>query len=144
MKKIIILLLITFTVNIFAQKRHDHEKIEALKVAFITEQLDLTPKEAQVFWPIYNAHNKAMFALKKQERQIRKKIQKEAVNTLSEKEALTLIHKIETLRTEELALEKKLNQDLQERLSALKILKLKIAEHQFRKRLLRRIKQGRK
>ncbi|MGX8704544.1 MAG: hypothetical protein ACSW8H_08885, partial [bacterium] len=30
------------------------EKLRAEKVALITNELDLTPEEAQVFWPIYN------------------------------------------------------------------------------------------
>ena len=34
--------------------RRTKEKIKALKVAHITNELDLTSKEAQQFWPIYN------------------------------------------------------------------------------------------
>jgi len=30
------------------------ERVRAEKVAFLTEQIDLTESEAQVFWPIYN------------------------------------------------------------------------------------------
>jgi hypothetical protein len=30
------------------------ERVEALRVAFITDRLALTPTEAQAFWPIYN------------------------------------------------------------------------------------------
>ena len=30
-------------------------KVKALKIAYITEELDLTTEEAQKFWPIYNA-----------------------------------------------------------------------------------------
>lgn len=30
------------------------DKVEATKVAYFTERLELTPEEAQVFWPIYN------------------------------------------------------------------------------------------
>jgi hypothetical protein len=32
--------------------------IDALKVAFISRELDLTPDEAQKFWPIYNQYAK--------------------------------------------------------------------------------------
>ena len=38
--------------------------IKALKVAHITEKLDLTEKEAQQFWPIYNAYDEKMGTLK--------------------------------------------------------------------------------
>jgi len=30
------------------------EKIQALKIAFITQKLNLNPDEAQRFWPVYN------------------------------------------------------------------------------------------
>ena len=30
------------------------ERVRAEKVAFLTEEIDLTESEAQVFWPIYN------------------------------------------------------------------------------------------
>ncbi len=32
------------------------DKIEALRIAFISQQLNLTPEEAQKFWPVYNAY----------------------------------------------------------------------------------------
>lgn len=41
------------------------EKIEALKIAFITQQLNLTPEEAQKFWPIYNTYKEELAALRK-------------------------------------------------------------------------------
>ena len=42
------------------QKRNDDarkkefERIQAEKIAFITQELDLSPEEAQAFWPVYN------------------------------------------------------------------------------------------
>jgi len=30
------------------------DKVEALRIAFISQQLNLTPQEAQKFWPVYN------------------------------------------------------------------------------------------
>jgi hypothetical protein len=32
------------------------EKIQALKIAFITQKLELTTDEAQKFWPVYNRY----------------------------------------------------------------------------------------
>jgi hypothetical protein len=32
------------------------DRIEALRIAFISQQLNLTPEEAQKFWPVYNAY----------------------------------------------------------------------------------------
>ena len=36
------------------------QDIEALKVAFLSKELDLTPDEAQKFWPVYNQYAKEL------------------------------------------------------------------------------------
>ncbi len=41
----------------------DFERIEMLKTKFITEKLDLSPEEAQQFWPVYNEYRKALDAI---------------------------------------------------------------------------------
>lgn len=38
------------------------QDIEALKVAFISKELELTPEEAQQFWPVYNQYSNEMKA----------------------------------------------------------------------------------
>lgn len=48
------------------------EKIEAAKIAFISQKLDLTPAEAQQFWPIYNTYQKEIQAINKERVQARK------------------------------------------------------------------------
>lgn len=52
-----------------AQQQDDPEenaKIEALKIAFISKKLDLSPEEAQKFWPVYNQYFKEMRQLIKE------------------------------------------------------------------------------
>lgn len=39
------------------------EKIEALKIAFITQKLQFTPDEAQKFWPVYNQYENEIHSL---------------------------------------------------------------------------------
>lgn len=65
-------LLLIFTLCSFlmvnAQKRGgggDGEKIQALKIAFITQKLDLTTEEAQKFWPVYNQYDDEVKDLKR-------------------------------------------------------------------------------
>lgn len=36
------------------QRKKEFERIQAEKIAFITQELDLSPEEAQRFWPVYN------------------------------------------------------------------------------------------
>jgi len=40
--------------SIFAQQDNRRERIKSLRVAFITEKLELTPEESQKFWPLMN------------------------------------------------------------------------------------------
>ncbi|MBS1747857.1 MAG: hypothetical protein JST21_16970 [Bacteroidetes bacterium] len=58
MKKIYALLLfLSFHSYIcFAQQTGDEEenKVEMVKMAYMTKELNLTPQEAQNFWPVYN------------------------------------------------------------------------------------------
>ncbi|MGK6351521.1 hypothetical protein [Parapedobacter sp. DT-150] len=44
------------------------ERIEAEKIAFITKELNLTPSEAQAFFPIYNQYYKEISTLKHERR----------------------------------------------------------------------------
>lgn len=41
------------------------QDIQALKAAFITRELELTPEEAQKFWPVYNQYEKEFNAATK-------------------------------------------------------------------------------
>ena len=57
MKKYLFILFAIFTFSLAnAQNGNEQriEKIQALKIAFITQRLDLTSAEAEKFWPIYN------------------------------------------------------------------------------------------
>lgn len=40
------------------------DKIESLRIAFISERLNLTPEEAQKFWPVYNLYMAEFKALR--------------------------------------------------------------------------------
>ena len=44
------------------------EQIKAEKIAFIASEVDLTPEEAQVFWPIYNKYESEISTIRKQRR----------------------------------------------------------------------------
>ena len=70
MKKVISVLcaLVVLSLGAFAQGPQGprrgadngwRERVRAEKVAFLTEEIDLTESEAQVFWPIYNEIQKA-------------------------------------------------------------------------------------
>ncbi len=47
-----------FLTMVFAQHPHHHrlrERIQSMRIAYLSEEMGLMPEEAQVFWPLYNA-----------------------------------------------------------------------------------------
>lgn len=61
LKGFVPLLFIIFTLPSYAQEggnAGDGSRIEALKIAYITKKLNLSPEEAQRFWPVYNNYAK--------------------------------------------------------------------------------------
>lgn len=63
MKKIFLLIIVSFAIvtNAICQVNPNKQgfnknNIEALKVAYITRQLNLTAEEAQRFWPVHNVY----------------------------------------------------------------------------------------
>ncbi|MEO6894350.1 MAG: hypothetical protein ABI136_04890 [Ginsengibacter sp.] len=59
MKRYLLIIIVTFgCISLtMAQKENGREKIQALKVAFISQKLHLTPSEAEKFWPVYNQYD---------------------------------------------------------------------------------------
>lgn len=70
MKKILLTVLLTCIGSIallYSQDRSD--RIEALKIAFITKQLQLSSQEAEKFWPVYNGYEAEMKSMIRDHRQ---------------------------------------------------------------------------
>ena len=62
MKKYLLILIISLGSFSLVKAQEDDaaKKIQALKTAFITQQLELTPAEAQKFWPVYGQYETEM------------------------------------------------------------------------------------
>ena len=64
--KILYLIMLFAGISGFANAQEDQpsekkqQEIEALKIAFISKELELTPEEAQKFWPMYNQYSKEL------------------------------------------------------------------------------------
>lgn len=58
MKKYLLLVfsLCSFLIVNAQKKGGGDDKVQALKIAFITQKLELTTPEAQKFWPVYNEY----------------------------------------------------------------------------------------
>lgn len=145
MKKIITLFLLVLSVGLFAQdKKQDRiERIKALKVAYISDRLDLKPDEAEKFWPVFNQFEERQFELHKQKRQLMIKLKPENTKNLSDKEMTALMDDDDRLETEIQSNKKKLAKDLQGIIPNQKILMLKQLEIEFKHKLLEQMKNKR-
>jgi len=134
MKKIILpIIALLISLSAFSQSKKD--RIKALKVSFITERLELTQEEAQKFWPVYNAYDDITGKIKYEDlRNIRREI-KNNIATLTDKRASELLEEIANAESKLHEEEVKLNVKLKRIISPKKILLLKIAEEDFKKKL---------
>ena len=130
----------------FAQDyKEKREKVKALKVAFITEKLELTSEEAQKFWPIYNAFDENQSELRHEKmRAILDRFKPGNVEKLSEKDASNSLIQMEKIEEDLFNLKKKFIKDLQSVISAKKIIKLKKAEEDFNRELLKQMREKRR
>lgn len=143
MKKIITIICICFfsILTISAQgRKNSREKIKALKISYLTEQLNLTSDEAQKFWPIYNAYDLEQHSLRNEIRTKIKKAIKDSgtLDAINEKDAERLI-------TLKLATDKKIYESqkmfvnkIKKVISYKKIIKLQVAEMEFGRKLMSR------
>ncbi|MDR6760238.1 Spy/CpxP family protein refolding chaperone [Flavobacterium sp. 2755] len=140
-KNILALLLFLVTFSFYAQNDktdEKREKIKAFKVSFLTTELELTPTEAEKFWPIYNAYDDKQFELRHDKmKTYLKKLDDDNINSISEKEATTLLSQIECTDKELYLLREKFMTNLKKVLPAKKILKLKKSEDDFNRKLLK-------
>jgi Spy/CpxP family protein refolding chaperone len=140
--KIILFTLLFISSFSFAQNHEEkREKIKALKVAFLTEKLELTPEEAQKFWPIYNLFDEKQYEIRhKKISAIVNQIENSGIEKISEKEASNLVNQIISSDDEMYVSKKKFMLDLQKVLPAKKIILLKKYEDEFNRKLLRQFK----
>lgn len=118
------------------------KKIIAAKISFITNEIDLTPQEAEKFWPIYNEFDKKSRTLRREMHRIIKNIMndKNGIENISDKKAEEILEKIESNKETIYTLEKRFNTDLLTVVSAKKILKLHHAEEEFKRKLLYKLR----
>ena len=126
-----------------AQNPEKFEQIKALKVAFITEQVALTPEEAEPFWPVYNRYEKLLLEQRNLRRETFNKAikAKGGISNLTEAEAQKLIVKYREIEERTFRLKQEKMEAVQKILSAKKIMQLYKAEISFTKRLMQRLKK---
>ncbi|MGB3608639.1 MAG: sensor of ECF-type sigma factor [Psychroserpens sp.] len=134
---IVFLLITMFS---FGQRKERQDRIKALKIAFITEKLELTKGEAEKFWPVYNALEDEKERLRKESRSFRKGLDFE---TITDSDAKLLLKNMQDMEDKKHSLYTRQVNDLLNVIPAKKIIMLNVVEDQFNRRMLEEIKKRR-
>ncbi|PTM08702.1 MAG: hypothetical protein DA407_07415 [Bacteroidetes bacterium] len=145
MKKIFTTLFVLGCLNILAQSDDRLEKFKALKVAFITEKLDLTPKEAQSFWPIYNKYSDDSEKIRENQRlEYRQNVKRgEKLSDLGDDVSEKFVASFLSAEEEQLRLKKQLVSNLKSSISSKKVWRLIRAEDEFKQKMIEEYKKRR-
>jgi Skp family chaperone for outer membrane proteins len=120
----------------------ENANVEAVRIAYITRKLSLTPDEAKVFWPVYDAYQAELKSLREGQRDDITDARKN-FETMSDKEIEAVVDKYLTSRQKELDLTLKYNGEFKQVLPIRKVAQLYRAEQEFTKLLLQRLQERR-
>lgn len=133
------------TVGAFAQEKKDcknpekmAERFQADKVAFLSQKMDLSVKEAEAFWPIYNEYSKASDEVHKAIMEAVGKIHK--ASELTDAEASAAIDALLAAQKKENELQTQYTEKFKKVLPVKKVAAFFAAEDAFRKHLFRQFK----
>ncbi len=108
-------------------------RIQSMKVAYITDQLRLSPEESQQFWPLYNQYEAEERNLRMNYRPAR------PVANMSDKEAEAFIMKNLEMEEKLIAIKRDYYQKFKTVISPRQIAMLQKLEQDFKKELLKRL-----
>ena len=115
-----------------------HERINAQKIAFITDQLQLTSEEAEKFWPVYNQYNTQKEELNRDFMNGVSRFRKN-LEAMTDKDASDLSDSYIRHAQKMVDLQKDFHLKLKEVLPPKKLLKLYTVEREFQRLLLKRL-----
>lgn len=124
-----------------AQKNNTQDaksKLEAARIALITERLGLSPKQAQKFWPVYNEYAEQRRIIQQEYRNARQGMD---MNNLTEEQSRKLMRTRMDGKQKQLNLETKYGDRLMNVINNRQLMALKKAEDDFRAMIIKRIEQ---
>jgi hypothetical protein len=143
MKKsfVIYLVLVLLTGSRSAAQEQAREKLDAYRIAFFTKKLNLTPQEAEKFWPLYNEFQDKKNKIQMEKLRINRDFNQNELN-MSEKEMIEAGDRFIALDVQGADLAQEYHLKFKEVLSPVKVLRLYQAENQYRQQLLQQLKQN--
>ncbi len=146
-KMLLLLVFLSVGFEAFSQDNDDdqdsskREKVEQLKIAYITKELNLTSEEAQKFWPIYNEMDSKLKANRKEQRKVVKEL-REKRDVLKEDELKKKINTLLDCETKEVAIKREYIEKIAGVIGYKKSAKLINLEQDFKRELLKRLNEG--
>jgi len=112
------------------------ERMEALRIAYLTKELELSSDEAKNFWPVYEAFKDEKKALRKAGKALHQK----DLALMSDKEVEGAFEERMKLKEKHIALERKYHKEFKKVLPLRKVLMLHKAERSFKREVLKAMK----
>ncbi len=114
------------------------DKIESARIALITERLELSPEQAEKFWPVYREYSMQREELRREFMQARRQVDR---RQLSEEESQRLLQLGMQIKEREVMLDRTYNERLVNVISNRQLLELRKAEQDFRRMLMERLQR---
>lgn len=121
-----------------AQNQSALEKIEAAKIALITERLELTPEQAEKFWPIYREYSEKQREIRQEFQTLKREFDP---NNTSEEESRRVLDKGHQIKERQLELDRSYSNRMQQVVTSRQLMNLKKAEDDFKDMLMKRIRE---
>ena len=144
---LILTCLMLFTsLGAFAQRpgmrQQNREKIQAARIAFITNRLELTPEQAQTFWPIFNEYEaKKQELTKKYNQQKRALAGEDGFRNMNEENATKMVDIYIEQKRAQLDLEEEYLKKFQTVIKPMQSWALIRANGQFTRDLMKRLRE---
>lgn len=117
------------------------DRLKSHKIAYISEKLELSSAEAEVFWPVYNSFAAAKKNINLQRQQLQRSLQLQP--TATDQEKTRLADQFIALREEEALVEKEFHAKFKKVLPIDKVIRLYRAEQTYKTELLNQIRERR-
>lgn len=137
-KAIFTIIALIFGLAVHGQNEEALKKIESAKIALITERLNLTPEQAEKFWPIYNEFQQRQREITREFRNARQNFDPK---NASEEENKRILEIGMRLKQNKLDLEQEYTRRLLRVINNRQMVSLRKAEDDFKEMLLRKIRE---
>ncbi|WP_158796829.1 hypothetical protein [Pedobacter sp. L105] len=149
MKNILAAVFLLFLPFLVAAQRPDNggrmNEINAYKVSYLKEKLELTPEEARIFWPIYTAWQREQAELRQERREKMISFRKiNEIDNLSDTEVQTLITNELDFKQRDLNIERKYYTKLKNSLPIKTVGKYYRAQETFKRELLSKYRENKR